>query len=110
LTTDFTKSTAVRDPTANAAFASLQSENPAGGPGNDAAAQNYGKIAPFRHKRDNCPHRGSQMQSQNTQPARMTDIGMIVFIAAVISTGILVWMGITGHPWPKWLLALTTFL
>lgn len=50
------------------------------------------------------------MQSQNTQPARMTDIGMIIFIAAVISTGILVWMGITGHPWPKWLLALTTFL
>ena len=40
----------------------------------------------------------------------MFDIGAAVFVGAVIFTAALIWMGVTGRPWPKWLLALTTFL
>lgn len=33
-------------------------------------------------------------------------IGAIVFGIAIVMAGVLIWMGVAGVPWPKWLLAL----
>lgn len=35
-------------------------------------------------------------------------VGLAVFIAAVLGTAALVWLGMSNTPWPRWLLALTT--
>lgn len=37
-------------------------------------------------------------------------IGLAVFIAAAAATAAMIYMGVVGIPWPKWLLALTTVL
>lgn len=50
------------------------------------------------------------MQSENTQQNGKIGIGAAVFVGAILFTAALIWLGVTGQPWPKWLLALTTFL
>ena len=45
------------------------------------------------------PHRGSS----STQ-------GKVAFLVAAVLTGTLLIMGITGTPWPHWLLVLTNIL
>lgn len=42
-------------------------------------------------------------------PSRFTP-GRIAFLIALVLTLILVIMGVTGTPWPRWLLALTNIL
>jgi len=37
-------------------------------------------------------------------------IGLAVFTVAVAATAGIIVLGLTGTPWPKWLLALTTIL
>lgn len=37
-------------------------------------------------------------------------IGMTVFLLAIVCTAALIAMGVSGSPWPKWLLGLTTVL
>lgn len=36
----------------------------------------------------------------------LRSIGAIVFGIAVVMAAVLIWMGVSGVPWPKWLLAL----
>jgi hypothetical protein len=50
------------------------------------------------------------MQPDKTQHKGMNDIAAVVFLGAIALTAALIWLGIGNHPWPKWLLALTTFL
>ena len=50
------------------------------------------------------------MQSENTQQRAGVNIAAAVFVSAIIFTAALIWLGVSGQPWPKWLLALTTFL
>ncbi|MEJ2644462.1 MAG: hypothetical protein P8180_05935 [Gammaproteobacteria bacterium] len=37
-------------------------------------------------------------------------VGMTVFVLAVVCTAALIALGVSGTPWPKWLLGLTTVL
>lgn len=37
-------------------------------------------------------------------------IGVAIFMIAVILTGLLIWLGVSGRGWPEWLLMATTIL
>jgi hypothetical protein len=37
-------------------------------------------------------------------------IGMSAFGAGIVITALMIWMGVSGHSWPHWLIALTTIL
>lgn len=37
-------------------------------------------------------------------------VGLAVFALGIILTALMIWMGVSGHPWPQWLLGLTTVL
>ena len=43
-------------------------------------------------------------------PAQYRNLAATAFALAVALTALLVWMGLSGHPWPRWLLALTAAL
>ncbi len=55
-------------------------------------------------------HLIKHMSSNQTDWTLIQILGRLAFSLAVLSTIVLVIMGITGTPWPKWLLALTTVL
>lgn len=50
------------------------------------------------------------MSSTSSAMTRSQRIGLAVFLTAVILTGIMFWMGASGIPLPKWVLALATVL
>jgi len=50
------------------------------------------------------------MTSTSPPMTRSQRIGLTVFIIAIILTGVMFWMGATGIPLPKWVLALATIL
>lgn len=48
------------------------------------------------------------MSQSSYTPAQR--IGLGVFIVAIVAMAYFISMGMTGTPWPRWLLALTTVL
>lgn len=50
------------------------------------------------------------MRTANPPMTRAQRIGLTVFITAVILSGVMFWMGASGIPLPKWVLALATVL
>lgn len=49
------------------------------------------------------------MQQIQTKARRdLRNLGLAVFLLGVAATGYLLWIGLSGASWPKWLLALTT--
>ena len=50
------------------------------------------------------------MTSSSTPMTTSQRIGLAVFITAVVLTGIMFYMGATGIPLPKWVLALAAVL
>lgn len=47
-------------------------------------------------------------QVQNKSQRDLSGLGLTVFLLGVAATAYLLWIGVSGAPWPKWLLALTT--
>lgn len=47
-------------------------------------------------------------QLQTKQRRDLKNLGLAAFLLGVAATGYLLWIGLSGAPWPKWLLALTT--
>lgn len=41
---------------------------------------------------------------------KLGQIGVGVFFLGVVITALMIWMGVSGTPWPRWLIALTTVL
>ena len=49
------------------------------------------------------------MQDVQTKSRRdLSSLGLAVFLLGVAATAYLLWIGLSGAAWPKWLLALTT--
>ncbi|HET6655341.1 MAG TPA: hypothetical protein VFL45_08550 [Gammaproteobacteria bacterium] len=42
--------------------------------------------------------------------SRIGQIGIASFFLGIIAVALMIWMGVSGHRWPQWLLALTTLL
>lgn len=45
---------------------------------------------------------------QNKRHRDLSNLGLAAFLIGLAATGYLLWIGLSGAPWPKWLLALTT--
>jgi hypothetical protein len=37
-------------------------------------------------------------------------IGLSAFTLGIVITALMIWMGVSGHDWPHWLIALATVL
>lgn len=50
------------------------------------------------------------MPERRHPPAQNRNLAASVFALAVVLTAVLVWMGLKGYHWPRWLLVLTAAL
>jgi hypothetical protein len=41
---------------------------------------------------------------------KIGDIGITAFVLGAVVIALMIWMGVSGHRWPQWLLDLTTLL
>lgn len=50
------------------------------------------------------------MATQDAEQRDLGRVGLAAFAVAIVLTGTMVWMGVAGVQWPKWLLALAAVL
>ncbi|HET7674617.1 MAG TPA: hypothetical protein VFL54_03745 [Gammaproteobacteria bacterium] len=41
---------------------------------------------------------------------KLGQVGVAAFFLGVVVTALMIWMGVSGTPWPRWLIDLTTVL